>query len=122
MVAGLMLASLLQLSPGVQLADSTGYRHVGLSDRLIFVDGDETPRPSLDQMTRAQMESEARRLEGERPSLIGPIVLLAVGGGVAIVGLGVAYSGLAFLAYNTARGVAATGLILLGAGAAMIIV
>ena len=87
-MTALVLAALLNLSPGIQLADNVESRHVALSEArlpLVFVSSDEL-RPSIDAMTREQLAAELRRLEDTRPSLVGPIVLLSVGAVLAIPG------------------------------------
>lgn len=130
MLSGFLVATLLNLSPGVQLADSTGYRHVGLSDRIVRVDDEVQPQPlpSIDQMTRAQMETEVRRVEAERPSLAMPIVLLSVGVGAAVTGIVLAETGyLSWLSANAlfsrgGRGLQTSEAILLGVGAVALVV
>ncbi len=87
---GLFLATLLNLSPGIQLADNVAARNVALSGTrfpLLFVAaGDDRPRPSIDAMTREQLAVELRRLDNTVPSLVGPIVLLSVGGVLCVPG------------------------------------
>ena len=90
-MTGLLLATLLNLSPGIQLADNVESRHVVLSEarfRPQFVAdyAEDGPRPNLDAMTRDQLDSELRRLDESKPNIVGPIVLLSVGGGLAIPG------------------------------------
>lgn len=80
--------SLLNLSPGIQLADNVAARNVALSDarfRLVSDEEDEA-RPSLEAMTQAQLTAELRRLDETRPSLVGPIVMLVVGAALAVPG------------------------------------
>lgn len=98
-MTGLLLATLLNLSPGIVLADNVESRHVALSDvrfRLQFVSDDsEKPEPTLDQMTREQLAEELKRVESSRPSIVGPIVLLAVGAGLGASGVVLFLTGLA---------------------------
>jgi hypothetical protein len=95
----LLLLTVLNLAPGIQLADNVAGRHVALSEariRLVSSEEDEG-RPSLDSMTREQLAAEMRRLDETRPSLVGPIVLTAVGVGLLTGGyvlLNVFYGGL----------------------------
>ena len=80
-----ILVSLLTLSPGIQLADNVESRHVALADRIQLV-VDEGLRPSLDVMTREQLAAELRRIDETRPSIVAPIVSLAIGLAFAIPG------------------------------------
>ena len=99
----LLLATVLNLSPGISLADNVESRHVALSDirtRLQFVSDDDDKRPSLDAMTREQLAVELRRLDGTRPSLVGPIVLLSLGAAFAIPGAVLMVTSLAAIAVN----------------------
>ena len=101
-MTALLLATLLNLSPGIQLADNVEARHLALSDArlpLLFVSDDEE-RPSIDAMTREQLAVELRRLDDTRPSLVGPIVLLGVGAALAIPGAVLVITGLPYLAFR----------------------
>ena len=80
----LILLSVLNVAPGIQLADNVDARHVALSDPGIRQDDDGLPR--VDAMTQGQLVAEQRRLDETRPSLVGPAVLLGVGGGLSISG------------------------------------
>ena len=44
--------------------------------------------------TRGQLQMEYDRLDGTKPSIVGPIVLLAVGGGLTIVGASIILTGI----------------------------
>jgi hypothetical protein len=122
MIAAVLVA-VLNLAPGIQLADTTGPRHVGLlgGGRVVFVSDDEAPTMSIDQMTRDQQVNELRRIEENRPSLVGPIVLLSIGGALLIEGVYNLFSGL----YTVGLGgtiYATAGYIVLGIGAISITV
>ena len=81
-MTGLLLTCLLGLSPGVQLADYTS-RHVHLVAPLIQL-ADYESEVQLGRMTREDLLIELNRLE--KPSLVVPLVLLGVGGGLGIAG------------------------------------
>ena len=126
-MTGLLLTTLLSLSPGIQLTDGFEARHV----RLV---ADEAVRPSLDQMTREQLVGELHRINGQRPGLGGPIATLAVGVAVIIPGLALSFGGLiALLATSAGRtmvGMASTvagvvltvGLVMVGVGIVLAVV
>jgi len=123
-LTGLLLATLLNLSPGIQLADNVESRNVALSEArlpLLFVSDDDGPRPSLDAMTREQLAVELRRLDETKPSIVGPIILLSVGGAVAIPGLYLVLTNVGYLG-TTSTAVRIATFIVLGVGAVMITV
>ena len=96
-----------------------------LSDAAFYSQEGEAgiPETPVEQMTRAQLQNEYQRLEGERPSIGGPIALTSVGGGLLLVGLGVGVEGiLAFLYFgDSTAAYAAVGYMLLGLSAVMMI-
>ena len=121
-MTGLLLATLLNLSPGIVLADNVEARNVALSDarlRLQFV-ADDGPRPSLDTMTREQLAAELRRLDDTKPSIGGPIVLLSIGAGLSIPGAYFLISGLSTAAFNSGTFTQAAGYILAGFGGVLL--
>jgi hypothetical protein len=136
-MTGLLLATLLNLSPGIQLIDNIGARNVALSDarfRPLLVSEDErTPRPMFEQMTREQLVNELRRIDESRPGLGGPIALLAVGVALIIPGGGVTIAGLigliaslrtsAMVAFTTASAIVlGVGVVMVGVGIILAIV
>lgn len=121
-MTGLLLAVLLNLSPGIQLADNVSARHVALSQArlpLVFV-SDEDVRPSIDAMSREQLAVELRRLEENKPSLVGPIVLLSVGGALAIPGVYILLTGLSSLGYYSSGFEAFLAVVFVGVGVAFL--
>ncbi len=120
-MTALLLATLLNLSPGIVLADNVSARHVALSEArlpLLFVSDDEDEkRPSIDAMTREQLAVELRRLDESRPSLVGPIVLMSVGAVLTFPGIGVFLVGVADLSSSSI-----VPYLLVGFGAIMITV
>ncbi|MBS1151946.1 MAG: hypothetical protein H6Q89_3644 [Myxococcaceae bacterium] len=99
-MTGLVLVTLLNLAPGIQLADNVASRHVALSEaRFQLVSDDEdAPRPTLDSMTREQLAVELRRLDDTRPGLGGPIAMLSVGVVLAVPGVALGILGLSLVA------------------------
>ncbi|MBS1149282.1 MAG: hypothetical protein H6Q89_980 [Myxococcaceae bacterium] len=89
-MTGLLLATLLPLSPGIQLIDNVEARHLALSDvrfHPLRVSDDAQPPPTFDQMSREQLRAELRRLDETRPSLGGPIAMLSVALALIIPGI-----------------------------------
>lgn len=123
-MTALLLATLLNLSPGIQLADGAGVRNVALSEaRLPFLlvsDEEDDKRPSIDAMTREQLVSELRRLDDTRPSLGGPIAALSVGVVLGISGAAVAFVGVGVIGFSGSAQILTYAL--LGVGGAMVIV
>lgn len=107
-MTGLLVITLLGLSPGVQLADAVP-RH----SHLIQLVDDESP--DLTRMNRDDLYYELRRLEAARPTLVVPIVLLGLGAGLGFAGLGL------FLTYDALGIVVLTGLVLVGAAVLVIV-
>jgi hypothetical protein len=126
-LTGLLLATLLNLSPGIQLADNVEARNVALSEArlpLLFVmsDDDEDVRPSIDAMTREQLAAELRRLDDTRPGLGGPIALMVVGVALAVPGAGIVLAGVsAGLGFSGSYG-SAVALVFAGFGVALLVV
>lgn len=114
-MTSLLLLTLLNLAPGIQLADTVEGRHVALSDaRIRLVSDDEETRPSIDAMTREQLTAELRRLDETKPSLVGPIVLTAVGLGLGVGGyVGISILAASLFASGSAGGI---GVVLLYVG------
>jgi hypothetical protein len=126
-LTGLLLATLVNLSPGIQLADNVGARHVALSGArlpLVFVsDDDDGPRPSIDAMTREQLAVELRRLDENRPSLGGPIALLSVGVALCIPGAAIIIGGLgAGFGFGSGSVAATVAILVVGFGAVLLTV
>lgn len=131
-MTGLLLATLLNLSPGIQLADNVAARNVALSEArlpLLFVsDDEETKKPSIDAMTRDQLAAELRRLDETKPSIVGPIVMLAIGAPLVIGGSLIVIEGLGNIAavsgttFSATFGAYFVGYFLIIAGAAFITV
>ncbi len=128
-MTGLLLATLLNLAPGIQLVDNVGARHLALSEArftpLLVSDDDRVPRPTLDQMSREQLAAELRRLDDERPSLGGPIATLVVGVALIVPGFGITVGGVIGLIANArgaVMGLTTASLILTGIGFAMVTV
>ena len=128
-MTGLLLATLLNLTPGIQLADNVGARHLALSEARfvpLFVTEDErTPRPMFEQMTRDQLVGELRRLDDVRPSLGMPIGLLVAGVLLILPGAPITVAGsiaLGVALRGAMTGLAAGASILLGVGAVMLTV
>jgi hypothetical protein len=88
-MTGLLLATLLNLSPGIQLLDNAGARHVTLVS-----EDERSPRPLFEQMSREQLLAELHRIDGARPGLGGPIAVLAVGVALIVPGVAVTAGGL----------------------------
>lgn len=88
-MTGLLLATLLNLSPGIQLVDGASARHVTLVS-----DDERTPRPMFEQMSREQLVAELHRIDDARPGLGGPIAVLVVGAALIIPGVGLTGGGL----------------------------
>jgi hypothetical protein len=101
-MTALLLATLLNLSPGdVRMADDWKPRAAGLADtrfKLQFVADDpsmpppppppvEEPTRSVEGMTRGQIEAQIAKLEENRPTMAGPIVLMAIGAPVLSLGV-----------------------------------
>lgn len=86
-MTGIFLVAVLGLSPGVRLADSVGPRHAGLIGGTIRLVDDQSYAHDLEAMTRDEVQAEITRLESSRPGLVGPIVLLSVGGGLTILSI-----------------------------------
>lgn len=99
-MTAILLATLLNLSPGVRLADDVKPRNVALSEArlpLQFVVFDDAippqppPPPPLDDpntpppadavggLSRADLTAQLRRMDETRPSLGGPIVMISLG-------------------------------------------
>ena len=128
-MTGLLLAALLNLSPGIQLADNVSARHVALSDvrfrPLLVSDDEKVPRPMFEQMTRDQLAAELKRLDDERPSLGMPIGLLVAGAALIIPGIGVTAVGVIGLiasARGAVMGLLTASAILTGVGFVMVTV
>src|SRR5687767_2751757 len=117
-MTGLLLATLLNLSPGIQLVDNVQGRKVALSEvrfRPIFISDDERKaRPPFEQLSRDQLVAELHRVENERPGLGGPIAILAVGVALAVPGLGVTAIGLIGIFASTQTTTMSMGLIAAG--------
>ncbi len=89
-MTGLLLAALLNVSPGIALTDTMEARHA-----FLYVAQDErVPRPMFEPLSREQLVAELARIDGVRPGLGGPIALLAVGLALAVPGGGVTAAGL----------------------------
>lgn len=117
-MTGLVLATLLTTSPGIQLADNLGGRTIRLVD-------DDAPAASpLDGMTRDQLRVELLRLQDSRPGLGAGIALLAVGAALLIPGAVVTIVGagllVASLATRVSMGIGiVVGAVVLGVGVIM---
>ena len=67
---------------------STGPSAANLAPRFVQVqDALPAQQPTFDGWTREQLETELRRLDETRPSLAGPVTLMAVGGAVGVIDL-----------------------------------
>ncbi len=128
-MTALLLATLLQFSPGIGLVDNVQARHIALSSArfapLLVSEDEGVPRPMFDQLTREQLSAELRRLDETRPGLGGPIATLAVGVALIIPGLGITAGGLIGLiasARGTVMGFTTAAAIVLGVGFVMVTV
>lgn len=80
------------------------------------------PGNAYDSWSLEQLQRESMRLNSMKPSLAGPIVLLSVGGGIALVlGLPFTFYGLAAVGLGFGYGLLAVGLVFLLPGIAMAI-
>jgi hypothetical protein len=125
-------ASLLGASPEVRrAAQLTGEAPQWGTGVLLAQDAPPPPPPSglATPRTLAELQAERARLDGTRPSLGGPIALLAVGAGLCVVGLGVGLGGfytvLVYFFTGGSLGTVSTvltiaGFVLLGIGVAAI--
>ncbi len=129
-MTGLLLATLVHLSPGTLLLDNVEARNVALCDvrfsPLFASDDERVPRPMFEQLSREQLIAELRRLDETRPGLGGPIALLSVGVALIIPGVGVTIGGIIGLIASKAgvsMGVA-TGIsaVVMGVGVIMVAV
>lgn len=117
-MTGLILATFLTASPGIQLADTFAGRNIRLVD-------DAPASANLDAMTREQLGVELQRLQDARPGLGAPIALLAVGVPLIIGGGVTTVVGIALLITSIATRLPSMGLglvaatIVLGVGVVM---
>ena len=67
-----LLLTVLNLAPGIQLADNVAGRNVALSEaRIRLISNEADDRPSLEAMTREQLAAELRRLDETRQVWLG---------------------------------------------------
>jgi hypothetical protein len=80
-MSGALLAVLLTASAGIQLAGTAADRRV----RLVATDAAQLP--TLELMTKQQLENELLRLQNSQPRLLAPILFISVGAVAALGGL-----------------------------------
>lgn len=126
-----LLATLLNLAPGIQLVDNVEARHVVLSDvrlKPIFVaDEEKSATPVFETMGRDELYAQLKRLEDSRPGLGGPIAALAIGVALVLPGAGITVAGAVSLiaGLRGVTGMAAlttAGIVLLSLGVVMVVV
>ena len=129
----LTLLTLTVLNMAAQDASLSGteFRHRG----LLLAQNDAPPPPpplegappmpqgnAYDSWSLEQLQRESMRLNSMRPSLAGPIILMSVGGGIALVlGLPFTFYGIAAGGLGFGVGLLAVGLVFLLPGIAMAI-
>ena len=84
-MSGLLLVGLLAASGGFQLGDSVEHRGLTLLGGRIQLVEDHSR--ALDAMNKDQLAAELFELQNAKPSLVGPIVLLSIGGGLSLFSL-----------------------------------
>lgn len=95
-MTGLLLVALLNLSPGIRLADNFEQRRAELTQHRPtppwYSEADELPQHVVEELNAKQLRGVLLILEERRPNYLLPSILFAVGLGVGIpVGL-IAYS------------------------------
>jgi hypothetical protein len=85
-MTGLLVTLVFGLSPGITLADGAPTRSVhAYKPRIVLAD--YVQDVGLMRMNREQIQEEMNRLDHDRPTFTGPIILLSIGGVLGIGGL-----------------------------------
>ena len=89
-MTGLLIATILQLSPGIQLADSAGPRHLRLIEYEhrhtppFYSEADELPQHVVEELNVEQLKGALDVLEAARPTYRLPSILLGAGLGAGM--------------------------------------